>query len=294
MPGSAPRATLNNPYGPLVTFRTEDVLPPSGLYISMNDIVVALFACFAGAGTYSMTTRMLLPDGTIQSEVYVSQNSPNPSVPWIIMPPVEGYLLSLVVEATGTIDGSQWCQVATFRGSVATPLITLPPNAGLLIVQGYVDQQSWLSWPNSPIVEGGTGAGRIRAISVAPTTGVNWSVSTTAYQRWEIISVQMVMTTSAAVATRLVTLGLLDRFGVGVCSYPCAQTQAASSTVEYFFFNGASYMAESPGLVTAGVPAGLTLDPGMQLVSNVNALQPTDTISSIVVNVKEWMGVSHA
>lgn len=294
MPGSPPRANLNNPYGPLVTFRTEDVLPPAAFYISMNDTLVALFECFAGQGTYTLTTRILLPDGTVQVEAYQSLNTPNPNVPYIILPPVEGYMLSLVVAATATIDGSQWCQVALFRGNVASPLIVLPPNGGMLICQGYVDQFSWLSWPNSPCVEAGDGAGRIRNITVTGTTGTNWSVSTTGNQRWEIITVQMVLTTSAAAANRQVALALFDRFGGGVCSFPAAVTQTASSTGEYFFYDSAAASTVFGLFNTAPIPVGLTLDTGMKIGSNTVGLQAADTISQIVVNVKEFVGVSHA
>lgn len=288
-----PRAGTDNPYGPQVQFRTEDVLPPTALYLSMDDTLLVQTICAASQVFATATVRMLLPDGTLRVDYYQVVPSPiNVIFSYVVIPPVEGYLLSAIVQVDSTLEGSCWCQMTAFKGSVAQPIITLPPVSGLLVVQGYVDQSTFLAWPNSPAVEAGVGAGRIRYIAPFVANGTNWICKTTSVQRWQILAVQARLTTSAAATPRQVSLAWYDHFGNSLLRIPCNFTQGPSLAYSYYFYVGAAHIETSTTWITAPLPAGLILDPVMSLQSAVAFLDPGDSWSFVDVAVQEWMGVS--
>ena|SRR5262252_2555306 len=291
----SPRFTGQNPYGPEVTFRTEDVLPPSAAYVSMDDTPVAYIIASAGYLSFTLALRMLLPEGTIKVDEYESVNSPPGSGLYnIVVPPVEGYILSSFISLNATLDGSAWCTFALYKGSVSLPLVSLPPNAGMVISQGYVDAWSWLSYPLSPIIEGGMGSGRMRHLMATPLPGNNWKIQASSIQRWEIVAVQSRLTTSAAAANRQMSLEVFDRLGNPVVRFPTNFTQAASLTYGYYFYNSAAHIQTNAIWITAPIPQGLYLDCGMSLQSVVFNLDAGDSWSFVDVLAREWMGVSHS
>jgi hypothetical protein len=294
MPGVL-RAPLTNPYGPQVTFRTEDVLPPSAFYLSMDDTLIGHFITSASGLTFTLTVRMLLADGELKVETYDTTPTPfNPNNYDVIVPPVEGYVLSCMVQLNGTIDGSAWGIVAVFSGTATQPIVVFPPVTGMVLVQGYLDEWTWLSWPNSPLVEAGVGAGRIRRIAPGLSPGTNWTVQTSSTQRWEILTVDSLLTTSAAAGNRQMSLVLFDRLGNALCRFPTNFTQAASLGYSYYFYNNATHIQTNTTWITAPFPTGIYLDPGMSVRSAVLNLDAGDQWSNVNVVVREWMGVGHS
>jgi len=260
----------------------------------MDDTIVVQFLADARPTAGTVTIRMLLPDGTIKIDAYqVTASTINNFYSFAVIPPVEGYLLSCIVQLTSVNDGSVWCLMAAFKGSVQLPIISFPPVSGMLIVQGYVDQWSWLSWPNSPAIEAGTGAGRMRNISLTPAAGANWSAVATSQQRWEVLSVQARLTTSAAAGTRELFIMFMDRFGTTFLRVPTNFTQGPSLAYFYEFYDGAAHLQTYGTFITAPFPQGVMLDPEMSISSFVAAMDAGDTWASVNVLVREWMGVGH-
>lgn len=287
-----PRATLDNPYGPQVTFRTEDVLPPSALYLSADDTLVLLFQTNTAGSLPVAYARLLMPDGEIRIQQF--QSPPLQALPtynFLTISPTECYLLSMMVNANLAQQGSVWCQCWAIRGTFTPPYTPPPPYGGMLVLQGYLDDFGFLAWPNSPIVEPGTGAGRMRSIRIANVTGVNFKFTVPSLTRWEILSCQMVLTTTAAGANRIVELVTFDQTNTEVCGYPCTQTTAPSTTFLYFFFQGAAQSQTLPTLNTAPLPSGLMLDSAWSLQSNVTNLAAGDTITNLTLHVREWVGI---
>jgi len=238
---------------------------------------------------------MLLADGTIQAEIYNSiPNVPFANSSIVVIPPVEGYLLSCVAQLTATIDGSNWLWLRSFKGVVPTPIVTLPPGSGMLIAQGEIDHQSFIAWPNSLPTEAGTGAGRMRNIMLAPAAGANWTLQTSSHQRWEVLGVSALLRTSAAAGTRQASLLLYDRLGNAIMRYPTNFTQAAGLAYGYYFYTGATHMQTNAIWITAPLPTTLFLDPLMSLQSAVQNMDGGDAWQNVSCLVREWMGVGHA
>lgn len=287
------RASLDNPYGPQVTFRTEDVLPPSAVYVSMQDTIVAQFQTNIGVSSLQLTLRLLLPDGTMQTETYyATQSTLHPIFWYVVIPPVEAYLLSGVAYGGLLGSGSAWCWCKVFRGDVPQPIISFPADGGLLLMQGYVNNQNHLAWPNSPIVEAGTGAGLMRSIALVAPTGTNWTQRVPTLTRWEILSVAFKLTTSAAAGNRQISLIVLDANGTGEMRFPVAFTQAPNLAYSYYFFSGAgnSQNAGPPVWNTAPIATPLLLDGSWSLQSSVQGLDAADSWTSPTMMVREWCG----
>lgn len=293
MPGSAPRASFNNPYGPLVTFRTEDVLPPSAVYISMNDTVAAVFLAPLAGTSFTLVLRILLPDGTIQIESYNSTAPISPLVPNILVPPVEGYLLGAVIERNDVLTCSTWVSCALFKGAIVPPLVSLPSSSGQMIMQGEVMVNSWLAWPNSPVSEAGTGAGAMRTIPLTVGAGTNWFVGPPVAARWDIIAAQFAFQCSAAAGARLVGLWFIDGAGNSIARAFASVTQAPSTAVSYYFFRGASPLFINGNLINAPMPIDIQIEAAGKVESAVFGLDAGDTWGSVTLTVKEWVGVSH-
>lgn len=290
-----PRATNDNPYGPQVRFRTEDVLPPTALYLSLDDTLVVQTLCYANPVTGTATIRMLLPDGTLQVDYYqLLPSTINPVYSFAVVPPVEGYLLSAIVQINSTVYGSIWCQMVAFKGSVVQPIVSLPPVAGLLVVQGYVDESTYLAWPNSPAVEAGDGAGRMQRIALTPAVGANWILQAGGNQRLEVIAVSALLITSAAAGTRVVSLLVYDGLGNPIVRFPTNFTQAPSLGYAYDFYDSAAHIQTNTVWITAPIPQDLFLDPGMSLRSAVQSMDVNDFWNPVTILVREWMGVGHA
>lgn len=292
---SPPRASFQNPYGPQVSFRTEDVLPPTAFYLSLDDTLLTQVLTSGTGLTFTVTVRMLRPDGTLTVDNYQTTPSVfNGAIYYAIIPPVEGYVLSCMVQGGGTIDGSCFCTVIAYRGTVTLPITVFPPVAGIVLIQGYVDSWTNLSWPQSPIVEAGMGAGRMRNIMPTVAAGQNWQIKTGAAQRWDVIAATCALTTSAVAANRTMALMPFDRFGNGMNRFPCNFTQPASTTLNYYFYQGAAHVQTGGSWITAPFPTGITLDPGMSVQSRVQNLDAGDSWSFVNCLVREWMGVGHS
>lgn len=290
----APRATLDNPYGPQVTFRTEDVLPPSALYLSQDDTVVLLFQTNIAGSSATANVRLLTPQGDVKVEAYTiyglqalgHDNN-------LVIPPLECYLLSMMVTVATADQGSVWCQAWVIRGQFPAPYFAPPTFGGMLIVQGYVDNYSYLSWPNSPVIEAGTGAGRMRNIPVANTTGANWTVRVPSLTRWEVISVQMNFVTSVAAGNRAMSLLVFDENNNSLMRYPSTYLQPGNQPAAYYFYDSAAQASVTPLIVwvTAPLPSGLILDNNWQIQSRVVNLDAADAFTFINLHVREWVGI---
>jgi hypothetical protein len=123
-----------------------------------------------------------------------------------------------------------------------------------------------------------------------PAAGANWSATASQGGAWLVRGVAMVLTTSAAVANRLV--GLQGTEGTDVTfSISASAVQAASLANRYQAFTGATSQAGASGVLTLGWPnEGLYLPIGCTLSSTTALIDVADQYSAIVLDVVEYPG----
>lgn len=282
----APRATFDNPYGPQVTFRTEDVLPPVAYYISPEDQVTVWTITDTLAQTLYLQIRMLMPTGEIKLIPY--QFVPQVTRSWNVVfevPPWEGYLLGAICWSSNPQRGQCFISVQLMRSA--------PPSliqAGIVLMQGYTNNLNVLSYPTSPLEGTFSGHGAFLTITKPPQTGTQVSFPVPQNTRWRLYSLTFNFSTSAVVGNRLVSMTQFDSSSVQLGVWPAGFVQPASTTYVYTFAPGGVNNAVGP-YVTIGAPTEVTIPAQSSLQTFVENLDAGDQFFNIAAEVEEWLGV---
>lgn len=280
-----PRATLDNPYGPQITFRTEDVLPPTAVYLSPEDSVVVWVMTDVAVVTIYLQLRVLMPTGEIKLIPY--NFNPQFTYDWypaFIVPPIEGYLLGAVCWAQNPQRGQCYVSVQLMRSA--------PPDlkaAGEVLLQGYINYLSVLSYPGSQIESTFSGRGAFLTITQPNQTGANLFFGAPQNTLYRFYVLNFSLITSAVAGNRTVLFILKDinnlQLGFWVANY----LQPPTSTVYYSFCCGGAEVAASP-FVTVQGPTELFIPPQSSLTTYINGMSATDQLQGIAAQVEEWMG----
>lgn len=280
-----PRATLDNPYGPLVTFRTEDVLPPPAYYISPEDQVTVCVLTDEPGQTIFIHLRQLMPTGEVKLIPYqfVVTGLYNFYVAYEI-PPWEGYILGVLCWSTNTQLGRSYVSVQVTRNN--------PPDinqAGVVLLQGYVNGISVLSYPTGGLNYPFEGRGAFLTITQPNQTGVNVGWSSPQHTLYRVWSAMFTLSTSAAAGSRIVTMTKHDASGVQTGAWPAPISQAPSTVTVYTFAPGTPNGQQGP-YVTIGAPTEVLMPAGSTLQTFVQGLDAADTVTSIAASIEEWVG----
>lgn len=200
-----------------------------------------------------------------------------------------GSLLNITVFAAAgsPLIGQTYVMVQLVRGVGAAAIVL-----GTLLA-GYVTTTQALGFPGSPIlssVEGGAAYRRITGTT--PAAGAEISEVVPNGARWQLLTVNALLTTSAAAGTRtpnlVITDGGVDYFGSG---QPVGVGASAGSP--YWWEQGMA-LAVQVGLI--GSVAGLLIEghmlAGHRFITRTSNLQAGDQWSAPSYLVREWLEVS--
>ena len=280
-----PRATLNNPYGPQVTFRTEDVLLPTAYYVSPEDSIVTWLVTDLANFTAYLVIRMLLPTGEIKLLPYsFVPQSVNTWAPVFELPPVEGYILGAQCWSDNPLRGRCFVSMVVVRGR--PPIMA---NAGLVLLQGYTNLQNVLSYPTSSLEATFSGRGAVVTINVASpiTNGLKFVPGT--FVLWKVLCLRTTFNTSAVVASRSVYVNIVDATSTQVALWGCSYSQPASTTVNYSFSPGNHDLVVLP-LVNIMGPTEVLVPANGDLQVQALNFQAGDAFTSASALVEEWVG----
>jgi hypothetical protein len=203
---------------------------------------------------------------------------------WI--PLGEGWVLDVAVMVlTGTPQHGQcWTRLALVRGG---------PTAGMessQLTQGYVTRHRYIGRPLGTIEAPLEGPGALRSITgSSPSAGANISEAVPTGARWELLALQTALTTSATVATRVVSL-VLDDGAAAFHSLSAQTTQAASFSFNYSAAQGTNgIFSGSDNRLALQLPIGLRLAAGYRIRTAVLNLQVGDQLTAAQMLVREWM-----
>ena len=281
-----PRATYDNPYGPQVSFRTLDVLPPSAYYVGLDDqLVFRVYTDYSPAVFY-FVARMLRPEGVIAVETVQLYNSQAGSQQLTgELTGVEGYVLSISASAPQVPLSAAYVTVKLMR---APYLITGLTTA--LLLAGYVGDKLTLSYPTFPPRGPLEGPGRLVTVTASPAAGMDWIIAVPTYVRWRVNIAWFGLTTTPTVISRQPNVILKDAANTTVGFCPGPLQQPASEAITYSLLPGGSYLSVG-ALCSISAPAELLLDAGGSISTYTPTLQPGDQYSSVAVQVEEWVGI---
>lgn len=290
-PGNIPAPGSNR----LITLATQNVAPPSALYVQPEDfLLVMVNSDFTWPSPdLLLNTRVLLPNGQISVSSaplngvigYAGPTSFSLRLP-------EGWLLSANVDSIlGDLDhGRVYASIRLCRGQPTAAIY------GQMLAVGYISQSRGVSFPGAIGDAPGEGMGRVTVtIGTQPSAGADWSETVPNYARWRILGIVAYLTTSSAAANRQVQLVVYDISGsvIGYLS-PWVVNQPASNDYAYVAGPGEpSWTPAVAGTYMLALPEGFILDSRQTIKSATANLQSGDQWSAPTFAVEQWMVEQH-
>ncbi len=291
----------------LVTFATQNIQPPSPLYVTRDDILqTTVYNSLAGQ-TVAVRYRLLRVDVTgplrttrdpvtrllrggritttiIPGELVYTPSSDRLRNDFFANLP-EGFLLnvSCFARSATTRRGQTFAMVSLRREAFPAG------DSYFTLISDYAVAGSGLSWPGGLIRQSVENPGLIRGIQgtdPAPTDQVSEFVPTNA--RWRFISLSASLATSAVAGNRVVSAQLFDTAGQ-FYGFASAFDQPASTVVRYTFSSAALATLLRASTVHVPIPGDLVMPQGFEFRTFVTNLQAGDDWSSVRFEVEEWL-----
>lgn len=197
----------------------------------------------------------------------------------------EGRLLSIAVAHVNAGVGFGVCfvQAVLFRGPAASGQ---PFHA---LFSDYATTGHPVGWPPGRQMHSTEGPGQLmHSTPAAPAAGADFSTVSPAYQRWELASFGLTLTTSAVAANRGVRFRISDGATI-FFSISEAVIQPASTAYRYYFANVPLPAAVSGSIVVLPIPAGLIIPPGSTFETATANIQSGDQISAVSILARNWL-----
>ncbi len=121
-----------------------------------------------------------------------------------------------------------------------------------------------------------------------PDVGASFSILVPNHVRWQLLYVQFQLITNPAGGVRRINFELDDATGPFLL-WQQDSTQMASTGILYHFVPGDGNGVTSIGSSKYGVfPRNLILLPNTTISFTVDAINPADTLSAIVIHARRW------
>jgi len=278
-----PLASAQTPYGPQVSFRTEGVLPPAVVYVSPQDSIYIQFFSPSLAAPVNVNYRLLTPQGLLISNQQATTTTVGAGVTGnIVIPPAEGYLLSLSVQCPTAVRGQMFVQAFLLSGpNTATGVLDQ------LLLQGFASGYDVVAYPQSRPESSTSGRGYLHSVGIAPPgAGKEWTITVPPGVRWIIKSIQTSIVTGVGGA-RIPNISIVNPAFQAVAFFPPINAVPASSAVNLEWYDGAPFANANQYLLTPLI-RDLVIGPGWIVGSNTFNLGAGDVYNETVLFVEEW------
>ena len=272
---------------PAIRLATQNVPPPAGLYVTINDALqLTLYGTIASVPV-NLRVRLLLPDGTISINAWDVSSGPQLQKNSFQFMLSEGYILSATVFTQASVArGQLYGTLQLNRGAIGSTLY------GQTLTQGYVTGQSAIYFPNGPHGYSLEGAGHLRVVVGAiPALGAEFIETVPALSTWRLLSLRVKLITSAAATPRVMTL-VLDDGANFFCQVSASATQAASISNTYNFGAGQdTFVTANPIIQQLAMPVGMLLTSGFRIRSTTTSKDAGDQYTQLFYAVEEFINV---
>jgi len=200
----------------------------------------------------------------------------------------EGYLLNATVfaDAGAPLPGQTYIKLQAIRGrsAAATVLGT--------ILQGYVTAGVDLGWPGSPLMSNLEAVAPRLISGTTPTAGNEISETVPVGARWELLTIDALLTTSAIAGNRRPSVIMDDGAGNPICRSPHGTTLAASLSKTFYWMAGMPHdQLITADAGTAGLPVGVTLLAGHRVRTNTESFAAGDLYGTPYLTVREYLEI---
>lgn len=263
------------PYGPLARFATSDILPPSSVYVAVDDTVILRVFSPDTAGQMMVDLRMLNVEGVViptHVELDITPSGVTEQLLQVIN--TEGFLLSASVTTFNVLQrGAVFVQLAIRRGRDVVGILN-----GNTLVQGYVCDSDWLTYPAHNSEPSRSGRGKMESISLSPGgPGADGQAAPAPGTTWIIRSAAVVLVTDATVINRTPGLVVLGPAG-NIFRAVAPAVVGAGLGVNLSYAPGAT-LGNLGNIMTVGLPADLEINDACQVLTATVNLQAGDLIT---------------
>jgi hypothetical protein len=267
---------------PLFGAEGRPIVEPGALLVTGNDnLRVNSWNALAGV---TLTIRLRFIDaqtGDIVANDFTHTPNTNRTRATTDFPLSIGFPLNVTVFASsGTPSiGQCFVQVQIIRGfgGATTLLATL--------LQGYVTSVQALAYPGTPITASIDGNGAIRSITgTTPGAGVDVSETVPSGARWELLSFEATLLTSAVVGTRTPLLVMTDGVNELIAAQTLIGTPASTTTLYGWWPGSGSPTVAIASRANAQIPIGYQLLGGYKI----------KTVTQNIVGGDQWSAVQYA
>jgi len=271
------------PHRRLVEYAVHQVQPPSAVYVTVDDDLVLRFQDIVPSSTIRVNTRLLLPDGRVQTGVHSIATSGIRTFLTLVVDLAEGWLLSAAVElaATGIAVGRVFATLSLrVGGATGFPAQEL--------VAGYLSSVGVLSWPHGRHDTHLAGRGAYRTVTgTDPAAGAQSSETVPTGAVWRLLAWTAVLVTDATVSNRQGALLLDD--GASVFA-SCVQggAQSASQTITHSYMPGGNDAIEG-FRINGPIPHECLIPQGYRIRTAMDGFQAGDNWGAPLMHVEEWM-----
>jgi len=278
-------ANYENPYGPLVSFRSQRVFPPSAVYVSPDDALALEVNSPYGTFTIHSTLRTMTPQGEMKAthwDQIIQQTGATSTT--VTLPPSEGFLISASISVPAAKRGQVFCKLYLLRGNVGPD-----PTLGALLCQGYSAGVDRLSYPQSPTESATSGDGVLtKVVPAVPAPGADLVAVVPAGQRWRVKSVFVQLITNVTAGNRTALFNFFDDVGASAGFIPPAAVVGPSSNINFTWGDGVAYA--NLGL-SQSIPIlrDLILSPGWGLATLTLGMSAGDQWGQAFVFVEEYV-----
>jgi hypothetical protein len=282
--GSAADAGMDQ----LEHFRRFKVIPPSALYITVDDIFQVNVWVGSSVQTVVVSARILTPAGEIQR--LVQQYSSEPVAPagqnLHVIQGMEGFLLSLEVDAGSSNVNTCFVRVVLQKGQGSSDIQT-----GLLLCQGYVSQYDSICFPTSVPQRSLDGRGGNVNFTVAnPAAGADWTTTVTNGLMWKPVSISALFTASGAAANRFPVLEFADITAKIFFAVPVNAAIIAGQAIQCSWYPGANPVNVN-NFQTMALPIDGRVGANMRIKTVTTAIDAGDAWTNIRMLLEQWVGI---
>jgi hypothetical protein len=295
----------------LIGYKFKELDPGANIYIQRDDKLVIQHMSFVAGEVFNINVRLLQPGhpaGRTQPGTDTIDNPLGDSPYGVIVPinrmvPVtiadtvqtitldlaEGYLMSVGVSATtATMRGQSFIRIFLIRGSSSVS------NFSYVLCSDYVTNATPTGWPFGNVTSPLDGAGLFMEFAPAnPGAGLDFGFVLTPLRRAELRSCSATLTTSAAVANRIVS-GILFDVGVGrtLGAFPANIAIPATTVARVTFAPCSIGAALGATIVNVNMPTPTKITQAnagpVQFSVQTTNLQAGDQWSNIAASFEVW------
>ena len=274
----------------IVTFGLQTVSPPSPLYLQRDDQIGVQVISSQASEVITISGRLLRAvDGIV-----VPFNRTLPVVTayvtkQLVINLAEGYLLSLVITGSASnMRGQTFVNAMIVRGFTSS---FLSAGAASILIGDYCTTNQPVGWPGARVLNCLEGIGAQGILSPGnPAAGAEVSVSSVNFAYRNVTAMQLTLTCSATVATRIPVFLIGQSPSVLV---PSVSPVTAGQTFHFYMGQGGSPYFDGFTEVYLPIPAKnfCETNGGKLLLTQTTALQAGDQWSAITIFYDEWVWI---